>query len=418
MVAAASRTNENIAFLHIDLDGFKGINDQLGHKTGDLVLQEVADRLIRAVGPSDVVARLGGDEFAVMLRPPSNIADAKVVANSIRELFNEPMMIETLPLVVGGSIGISVYPEHGEDVDALLNNADAAMYRAKTTHTGSAETFDVSTDRFRPARFRLVGEVTRAIANNELELRYQPKMDLTAGTIIGVEALLRWRHPSLGLLNPDAFMHTTEQTELMHDLTKYVIREALEQTSRWHDEGWLLSVAVNVSARNLHDRRFPDVVETLLTNANVNGGWLELEITENSVMTDPERSARVLARLRELGVQISIDDFGTGYSSLARLRTLPVDRVKIDRSFVTSMATTPQDASIVQSIIQLASNLGLGTIAEGVETPEVLAMLQELGCQVAQGFLIGEPVPASELPNLIERMQEQRFGITQRGDTR
>ena len=401
-VAVAQRKQQHFAVMHLDLDGFKGINDRLGHHVGDQVLRAVGDRLLAAVRKNDLVARLGGDEFAVLLPSPTSPADAVDVAARLRDALTEPMSIDGVPLAIDGSIGISIFPDHGEDIDTLLSNADAAMYRAKEDRSGP-QMFESVNERITPTRMKLIGEMSRAIAQNELFLEFQPKVDLRTDQIVGAEALVRWWHPTLGLLMPVSYIHTAEQTELMHPLTRWVMREALRQASEWHKDGVLLSVAVNVSARNLHDRSFADEVASLLAELGVDGAWLELEITENTVMTDPARSARALADLRKIGVQVSIDDFGTGYSSLANLRTLPIDWVKIDKSFVLTMLTNAQDASIVRSIIELADNLGLGTIAEGVESGEVLEELRQMGCQLAQGYYIGRPMNADEVSMTIKR---------------
>ena len=400
VVATAQRKQQTFAVLHIDLDGFKGINDRLGHHVGDRVLQAVGDRLLSIARKSDLVARLGGDEFAILLPPQTNAAEASELADEVRECLAQAMHIDGVPLAVGGSIGIAVYPDHGEDIDTLLSNADAAMYRAKAGRSGP-QMFESGNERVTPTRMKLISEMSRAIDEHELILEYQPKIDFIDDHIVGAEALVRWYHPSLGRLMPASFMQTAEQTELMHSLTRYILREALTQTKRWHAEGLMLSVAVNVSSRNLHDRSFATEVARLLTELGVDGIWLEVEITENTVMTDPARSARALADLRELGVQVSIDDFGTGYSSLANLRTLPIDRVKIDKTFVSSMLTNVQDASIVRSIIELSMNLGLGTVAEGIEDAEVLEVLREMGCQFGQGYYIGAPMSGQELSNAV-----------------
>jgi diguanylate cyclase len=294
---------------------------------------------------------------------------------------------------------VAEYPTHGEDMETLLVNADAAMYRAKKARGGS-QVYTEAHGRSGPSRMSLVSEVTRALENNEFFLLYQPKLDLHSHAFVGVEALVRWNHPTRGTVFPDAFIPTAEQTELIQPLTDYVLLRALQQCAKWQADDLYLTMSVNVSARNLHSRNFVRRVTELLEQTGVAALWLELEITENTVMIDPERTAAVLKELRTHGVQVSIDDFGTGFSSLANLRTLPVDRVKIDKSFVFGMLESPRDESIVRSIIDLAENLGLGTVAEGVESPAVMERLRELGCELVQGYLTGRPTTADAIAEL------------------
>ncbi len=399
-IEESRRSGHKISVLHLDLDGFKGINDRLGHYVGDLVLCEVARRLSFDRAPTDFVARLGGDEFAMVVTASSTLESAAFVADAVLNRLQEPFVVEGVPIAIAGSIGVALYPDHGLDIDTLLHHADVAMYRAKT-HKGGTQIYDQVADRNGPTRLGLLGELTRAIAQNELILYYQPKVDIATGTISGVEALIRWNHPVRGLLPPDQFIIAAEQTDLMGPLTAYVLRKALHQCAQWHEAGMLVTVAVNASARNLHDLGFPDAVRDALASAGIDGTWLEIEITENTVMTDPARSGEVLSQLRALGVQLSIDDFGTGYSSLASLRSLPIDRIKIDKSFVMNMANRPEDATIVRSIIELAHNLGLGTIAEGVEDLNVLRMLRTLGCDQIQGHLLAPPEPAEKITPML-----------------
>jgi diguanylate cyclase (GGDEF)-like protein len=398
-ISMAARHNQNLAVLQIDLDGFKGINDRLGHAVGDAVLQAVSDRIREDRRSGEVVARLGGDEFAILFPGPCSLAEARTAGERILATIRRPLILSGVPLSIDASIGVAEYPTHGEDLESLLVNADSAMYRAKKNR-GGVEAFSDAYGRSGPSRMSLVGEVTRGLEREEFDLVYQPKLDLATNRYVGVEALLRWHHPERGLVLPDSFIPTAEQTDLIQPITDYVVRRALKQCAAWQADGLFLSMSVNVSARNLHSRDFARRVTALLEASRVDATSLELEITENTVMLDPDRTAMVLTELRQLGMQVSIDDFGTGFSSLANLRTLPVDRVKIDKSFVVDMLDFPRSESIVRSIIDLARNLGLGTIAEGVESPAVLDRLRELGCDMVQGYLTGRPIAAEAIRDL------------------
>ncbi|MBD0323798.1 MAG: EAL domain-containing protein [Aldersonia sp.] len=394
-VAEAQRRGHSLAVVMLDLDGFKEVNDRLGHSVGDLVLCEIASRLTDVLGSTDVAGRLGGDEFAIMLNHADEESATQVV-DRFREALLQPLVVENFPIRVGGSLGIAVFPHHGEDVDALMSNADVAMYTAKQASLGVQVYAPGKTTRAR-GRLALLGEVQSALENKEFVLHYQPKIDLRTGAMVGVEALVRWIHPQAGMIPPDEFMPLAEHTELMGPFTEYVLRVALRQCAMWQEQGFVIPVAINGSARNLHDVRFPATVRRALDEAGVDGALLELEITENTVMADPHRSASVLRALKGLGLSVSIDDFGTGFSSLANLRDLPVDRIKIDRSFVTNLATNSGDALIVRSILHLAEDLGLGTVAEGVEDSETVQILTQFGGEVAQGYHFSRPVPAPEI---------------------
>jgi diguanylate cyclase (GGDEF)-like protein len=398
--AHAQKHGGSYAVALVDLDGFKQINDRLGHHIGDVVLQEVATRLRRARRGNDVVARLGGDEFAVLLRAVDRDDDALDGVERVNKEFDEPFEAAGFPLKVGASVGVAVYPDHGADVELLLQHADEAMYDAKKSGE-RVESYSAKRT-VRHGRLQLLGELERAIDERELVVHYQPKVDLRTGNTVGVEALVRWQHPQHGLIMPGEFMPLAEQTELMAPLTERVLAEAIEQTARWHAMGFPVSVAVNGSARNLHDVEFPNVVHGLLVAHSLDPKWLEVEITENALLVDRTRASRVLKTLRSLGASVAIDDFGTGYSSLTNLRDLPVDRIKIDRSFVTDMNQAASDALIVASTVDLAGKLGLTSIAEGVENEEVWQRLARLGCNVAQGYFIARPAPADQITAFLE----------------
>jgi diguanylate cyclase (GGDEF)-like protein len=393
----ARRTSAGVAVMLIDLDRFKEVNDTLGHAAGDKLLVEMGRRLTEASREIDTVARLGGDEFAVLVPGLRRSHDAKVVAARLARALEAPFVIDGLRVDVEASIGISLYPADGLDVDALLQHADVAMYVAKRS-TVHYELYSSERDHHSRLRLSLLGEMRGALANGDLILHYQPKVDLSTGEVVSVEALVRWQHPRYGLLSPAEFVPLAENTGLIAQFTRHVLREAVAQIRRWRDAGLDLPVAVNLSARNLCDAGLPADVAELLAELGVDAHRLELEITETTLMSDPVRAERTLIALADMGVRIAIDDFGTGYSSLAYLRRLPVREVKIDRSFVAGMQFDENDRIIVRSTIDLARNLGLDATAEGVEDDESLAMLRTFGCEFAQGFHLSHPLPANEIP--------------------
>jgi diguanylate cyclase (GGDEF)-like protein len=396
-----ARTGSGVAVLLMDLDRFKEVNDTLGHHCGDLMLKELARRLSAVVRPTDTVARLGGDEFALLV-PNLVQPDAGVLlAERISRALQDPFVIDGLPLEAEASVGIALYPVHGEDVETLLQRADVAMYVAKETKTHYA-VYDADVDNYRPERLMLVGELRRAIENRELVLHYQPKATLVDGTVRGVEALVRWQHPERGLVQPDVFIPVAEHTGLIRPLTLFVVEEALKQCRTWREQGFDLTVAVNVAMRNILDEQFPNELAQILDRYGLEPGVLELELTETSVLADPPRAKEILQRLRDTGVSLAVDDFGTGYASLAYLSELPVDEIKIDRSFVMAMDREEQHARIVRSTIDLGRNLCLGVVAEGVESAEVWERLVELGCDSAQGYFLARPLPADELTTWLD----------------
>lgn len=394
-ILAAKRDKKTLALLVMDLDRFKEINNILGHHYGDLVLQQVGPRLREVLRESDTVARLGGDEFAVLLLS-IGLDGAILTAEKILRHFLTPFVVDCLSLEVGTSIGISLFPEHGDDANTLLRRADMAMYEAKQQSTGYA-VYSPQHERHNSSHLILMGDLRHAIDRNELFLQYQPKIDLRNRSIIGVEALVRWQHPARGTVPPDQFIPLSEQGGLIKPLTLWVLKAALSQCHAWHQAGLKLSVAVNLSARNLQDPQLPDQVARLLQAYDLGPGWLHLEITESVIMADPTRAMEILNQLSKMEVHLSIDDFGTGYSSLGYLKKLPVDEIKIDKSFVKEMAVETDDAMIVRSTIDLAHNLGLKVVAEGIETQEIYDRLVALGCDAAQGYYISRPVSPADL---------------------
>jgi diguanylate cyclase (GGDEF)-like protein/PAS domain S-box-containing protein len=400
-IEMARRSEESLAVMLMDLDRFKEVNDTLGHHSGDVLLNEIGKRLQDSVRSCDTVARLGGDEFGFVL---TNVdaEQARALMERIRRALARPCRLQDLSLQVEGSIGIALFPQDGSSVDQLLQRADVAMYVAKRGGHGHAF-YDADKDHHTPTRLTMVGELRRAIEQRELVLYYQPQVELDSGRVFGVEALLRWEHPTRGLLAPDAFLPTAERTGLMDSLTRYVIEHALRQRQQWFRAGHELTVAVNISMRNLLDSGFPADVEALLVKWGAPASCLELEITEHTAVGDRLRAESVLAQLGQRGLRVAVDDFGTGYSSLAYLRRLPLHEIKIDRSFVSKMTSDRDDAVIVRSTIDLARNLGLQVVAEGVETAEICDALVELGCDSAQGYYWSRPLPADALTAWLEQ---------------
>jgi diguanylate cyclase (GGDEF)-like protein len=404
-LVAMKETGTSGAVLVMDLDRFKEINDTLGHHQGDAVLREVAARLHQRLRGDDLIARLGGDEFAVLLRHARDVTVVRRIAADIHRVLEKPFVIGEMSLVVDASVGVALAPMHGTDADILIQRADMAMYAAKSSRTGF-EIYDEELDRSSTERLTLAGDLRRAVSNDELVVHYQPKASF-AGEVVGVEALVRWQHPTLGLVPPDRFIPLAEHSGLIRPLTVTVLRTALDQLRQWDHLGDALTVAVNLSAQHLLDTELPAQIRQMLRDADVDARRLELEITETSLMVNPKRAVAVLRELGEIGVRIAVDDFGTGYSSLQYLKQLPVNVLKIDRSFVGAMTESEHDALIVRSTIDLSRNLGLEVVAEGVETTEIWDALAELGCDVAQGYLLAKPMPAEEFGEWIERPRRQ-----------
>jgi diguanylate cyclase (GGDEF)-like protein len=395
-LASAKRERSAIAVMLMDLDRFKEVNDTLGHHHGDLLLQQVARRLQEVLRESDIVARLGGDEFAILLPHLDDSLSSVEAAKKVLHALERPFEIQHLTLDVGGSIGIAIYPENGADADTLLKQADVAMYLAKESHSGY-ELYNYERDGYSPDRLGLVAELRSAIDEAGFHFMYQPMVDLRNGRVTGFEALVRWRHPRHGLVPPDEFIPIAEHTGMIKPLTTLVLNSALRQSGLWALDGSVHKVSVNISARSLLDVHFPEEIAAVLTRWNVPPSSLQLEITESSIMADPERSRETVSRLSDMGVSLSIDDFGTGYSSLSHLKGLPVKEVKIDKSFVMNMACDANDAAIVRSIIELGHNLGLQVVAEGVESRALLDSLVEWGCDLAQGFHLSRPLDPDHL---------------------
>jgi diguanylate cyclase (GGDEF)-like protein len=413
-VRTAKRATTSIAIVLFDMDRFKTINDTLGHPVGDQALREVGHRVRHALRDSDVVARLGGDEFAVLLATGDADHAPKVVAAKIHKALEEPFVIDGQSMDMAASIGIARFPEHGDDSSALLRAADVAMYEAKRTKA-TYEIYDPSHDTRRQEFLTLLGELRRAVEAGELVLHYQPKMNLVEGRVTSVEALVRWRHPNRGFIEPAEFIPFAEQTGYISAITRWVLGRAIEQCGVWERTGLRIRMCVNVSARDLQQGdELVNQVTAALQAAELPAGMLCLEITESALMEDPLSAQSTLRKLRELGVATSIDDYGTGYSSLAYIKQLPVNELKIDRAFVSGMEADRRNAAIVRSTIELGHNLGLVVVAEGVETEHELAELRRFGCDEAQGFLFARPMAAAALERWLSGARDKPAG--QRSD--
>jgi diguanylate cyclase (GGDEF)-like protein len=391
----AKANGGKLAVMLIDLDHFKEINDTLGHHFGDLLLQEIGPRLSSVLRDVDLMARLGGDEFGIVLPDLPDEQVAIRVADRLLEELEQPVQVEGLALDVSGSVGIALFPQQANDAEALLRRADVAMYAAKE-HGAGYELYQEEMDRNNPQRLTLIGQVRPALEGSEFTMYYQPKVRLSDGRVAGAEALIRWEHPSLGLVPPDEFIPLVEKTVLLRPLTHYVIEQVLRQWREWADMGIRLPVAINLSARSLLDGELPDQVHDQLRSWDVPPAFLRMELTESFLMSDSGRSTVVLDRLSDVGVGLSIDDFGTGYSSLSYLKRLPIEEIKIDRSFVMQMHVDANDFMIVRATVDLGRNLGLRVVAEGVEDADTFDRLAEFGCDEAQGYYISRPVSAVE----------------------
>jgi diguanylate cyclase (GGDEF)-like protein/PAS domain S-box-containing protein len=400
-LALSARSRRGIAVLFLDLDGFKAINDTLGHATGDRLLGSVAGRLQHVLRPGDTVARLGGDEFAVLLEDLDGMHVAQHVARRCIDELHTAFAVDGREVFIGVSIGLAL-AEHGDDADELLRNADLAMYRAKALGKNRCEMFEPGMHHAAIERMAIEGDLRHAVARDELALHYQPVVELGTGRIVGVEALLRWHHPERGLVGPADFIGVAEESGLIVPIGRWVVTEACRQVARWQrDTGLALRLSVNISARQLQAPRLAEHVARTLRTSGLPAEDLVLEITESMLVDDAERTIAKLHLLRELGVRLAVDDFGTGYSSLNYLRRLPVDVLKIDRSFVTGIGTESELTALTGAIVGIGRDLGLDTVAEGIEEIAQLDALRAMGCALGQGFLYARPLPAGDLARLL-----------------
>jgi diguanylate cyclase (GGDEF)-like protein len=394
--ALTSRDSAQVALLVIDLNGFKELNDTLGHEAGDDVLRAVGVRLRGALRPEDMLVRLGGDEFAVLAEDCGSLAGAELVGTKLLRALERSFPVAGISVQIGASVGVACHPEHGRTPSELLKRADVAMYRAKAGHTG-VERYDGSQDGRSAERLALAGELGRAIASGQIVPYYQPQIDPRSGRLVGVEALARWDHPQHGVLPPGRFLPAVEQSSLSRLLTLSMVEQAVAHCAGWRREGVDVPVAVNLSAANLVDDAFDLDVAEILERHGLPAERLRLEITENIFLTDPQRALTLLRRLKAMGVLLSLDDFGTRHSSLSHLDRLPVDELKIDRSFVGQLTTDERKAIIVASTVQLAERLGLHAVAEGIEDAATWAALSDMGCPAIQGYLVARPMPERAL---------------------
>ncbi len=396
---------EHMAILLVDLDHFKEINDTLGHHVGDELLRQVGARMTPALRPTDLLVRLGGDEFAVVLDAATG-DHPQQVAHRLLDQLAEPFHLDGVPLRIGASIGVAVCPEHADDSNGLLQRADVAMYAAKAAG-GGVRRYDPALDQHSRERLRTVEELRIALDSDQLTVHYQPQCDVASGAVVGLEALVRWRHPLRGLLSPDQFLPLAERTGLMPALTAQVLGHAVRQCRQWRLDGLDVGVSVNLSASSLLDQRLPEQVSWLLTSNDLPAGALTLELTETTLMADPDQCKATLVRLKELGVWLSIDDYGTGYCSLSYLQNLPVDELKLDRLFLINLQNS-RNAAIVRSTIDLAHALELRLVAEGVEDQQSLDLLRQFGCDTAQGYHLSRPLPAAAMTSWLREQPDTR----------
>ncbi|MCJ2135906.1 EAL domain-containing protein [Methylobacterium sp. J-026] len=393
-LARLARTGEACALLLIDLDRFKPVNDTLGHPIGDALLEKVADRLRSTIRPTDTVARIGGDEFVILQAGIRDAAGTQALARRIVDLIGRTYMVEGHLLTIGASVGVALAPADGTDADRLLKNADLALYRAKLDGRGTYRFFEPEMDARMQARRKLELDMRQALARREFQLHYQPQLQLQSGTLIGCEALIRWRHPDRGLVSPLDFIPLAEEIGLIVPIGEWVIRQACRDAMTWPAH---MSVAVNVSPAQFKSDRLVETIISALASSGLPARRLEVEITEGVLLQENEKTLQTLHRLRELGVRVSMDDFGTGYASLSYLRSFPFDKIKIDRSFVKDLATKPDGEAIIRAIAGLGKSLGMTTVAEGVETPEQMQRIRLEGCTDVQGYFISRPVPTEDL---------------------
>lgn len=394
----AQRENKNLAVLFLDLDRFKTINDTLGHPVGDDLLKQAAERMQQAIRADDTLARLGGDEFVLLLEDDSTAHHAVIVAHKLLQIFNRPMFIDDHTLTVTASIGIALFPQDGKDVDTLLKHADLAMYQAKQQGRNTYQFFSSGLTTGAFERLIMENALRGAVARNELLLYYQPQINLLDRSLAGVEALVRWQHAELGLVSPGQFIPLAEDMGIIGEIGEWVLNEAVRQMAEWQAQGFdIPRVSVNLSMQQIDREDLAGQVSAALERMSIPAKHLELEVTESMIMRQPDQAMRILENLRQQGILLSIDDFGTGYSSLAYLKNLPLDRLKIDQSFVQDIGRDEHGEAIVRVIIALARNLELEAVAEGVESEEQARFLEREGCNIAQGYLFARPMPADEL---------------------
>ena len=412
-ISRGTRHGAHFALMVIDLDRFKAIKDSLGHQAGNEVLKEIVRRLQALMRKTDTLARLGGDELVMIVDDIMDPNAAEMVATGVLEQIRRPITVSGVEVSVSANIGISICPHDGLDVETLLMNADAAAYHAKKSGRNHAQFFLPAMTENSREKIELEGALRRALVHGEFELHYQPKCDVATGRIVAAEALIRWRHPTQGLVPPDKFIPLAEESGLIVPIGEWVLRTACQQARAWQISGMQpLSIAVNLSAQQFKQKMLFEIISSALSRANLEPRYLEVELTESAVMEDAEKSVQILRRLSEHGVRISVDDFGTGYSSLSYLRRLPLDKLKIDRAFISEIATSREDAEIVRAIVTLAHSLRLKVVAEGVETEDQLRFLRSLGCDLYQGYLSSPPIEPDQFAALVREQSDTAVNVT------
>jgi len=408
-IGAMKRGGKRLALMFIDLDGFKLVNDTLGHEVGDLLLKEASERLIECVRPGDTVARFGGDEFTVIVPDIDGPSTIPLIAQRLIDALNEPFHLKGHDSFVSGSVGITLYPDDGARATDLLRNADAAMYRAKEQGKATFHFYTTDINREVKERLALKNGLNKALERNEFSLHYQPKLEIASGRITGVEALMRWHNEALGMVSPVRFIPVMEESGMVVEVGEWALQTACQQHLAWAEGGFPgVRVAVNLSARQLREPRFVDMVKRVLRDTGVDPSGLEVEITESMLMSDAESAVVALTELHDLGIHVAMDDFGTGYSSLSYLKRFPIDTIKIDRSFVADITTNADDAEIIRTIITMGHTLNRRVVAEGVETNEQCDLLSEYSCDEIQGYVFSPPLPADRATRFLKD-NESRF---------
>ncbi|MEA3491436.1 MAG: EAL domain-containing protein [Campylobacterota bacterium] len=402
-IERSARDHTEFALFFIDLDRFKHINDTLGHKVGDEVLQEVSNRLNGIIRKEDTLARLGGDEFTILMERLRSGEDASILAQKILDLLAEPIYISDHILYISSSIGISLYPQDDSDASNLLKYADTAMYQAKDEGRDNFQYYSAEMTAIVFERMEMEGNLRQAIKREEFLIYYQPQFNGKDGKIIGLEALVRWQSPTMGLVSPDRFMSVAEETRVIITIDQWVMKRAMRQIVQWYDAGYSPGVlSLNITMQQLYQPSFPDMLTKMMRETGLKAKWLELEIIENKIMTNPDEAVLILQQISDMGIELAIDDFGTGYSSLSYLKRLPINKLKIDKSFVKNLPNDEDDAGIVKAIIALSESLNLKVIAEGVETEAQQKFLIDSGCQNMQGYLYGKPMPSDEMEMMLK----------------
>jgi diguanylate cyclase len=400
----ANAQNQLLFILLIEIENFKDVYDTLGRNSSDLVLKQISARLKGVSRERDAIAKIDGNVFGFLLTDIVNLAVAERLAQTIQQVMEPPFIVNHLKVSVHPNIGIVHFPEHGDDVDTLVQRAGVALHMAQHSSRGYC-VYEPSFDKHSPKRLTLMSELRNTIKRNELELFYQARVSIQTGQLLGAEALVRWNHPTHGVISPDEFIPLAEHTRTIKHVTLWVLQRAFRTCADWHKQGIDIKISVNLSSRDLNDPELPDLIAGVAASAAIKPEWIMLEITEGSVMNDPESSLEIIERLHRMGYQFSIDNFGTGYSSLAYLRKMPLTGLKIDKSFVMNIMNNENDATIVKAIINLAHNLGLQVTAEGVESKEIMAKLKDYGCDIAQGYYLNKPLSVTDFKQWINDSQ-------------